>query len=74
MIFNKLNEKTETVTIVKKEEEDDKNKNEEKEKWENYFENKDKEDLIQISKLIDSGMFYINFIRFTFKYLFKSKK
>ena len=72
MIFNKLNEKTETVTIVKKEEEDDKNKNEEKEKWENYFENK--EDLIQISKLIDSGMFYINFIRFTFKYLFKSKK
>ena len=57
MIFNKLNEKTESVTIVKKEDEDDKNKNEEKEKWENYFEKK--EDLIQISKLIDSGIFYI---------------
>jgi len=59
MIFNKLNEKTETVTIVKKEEEDDKNKNEEKEKWEKYFENK--EDLIQITKLIDSGIFYYLF-------------
>ena len=38
MIFNKLNEKTESVTFVKKEDEDDKNKNEEKEKWEKYFE------------------------------------
>ena len=47
------------MTIVKKEDEDDKNKNEEKEKWEKYFENK--EDLIQITKLIDTGIFYYLF-------------
>ena len=57
LILNKLNEKKEIVTII--ESEDDKKKNEEKEEWEKYFENK--EDLIQITKLIDSGNFYYLF-------------